>query len=155
MCLVVPHLVCQLRWSYCGPCKDFVEEFLQVADSMVIACVHHVPCISAVGHTSRFGHADRPCMYERHMLGLVHLRLQVVHEDHFQEVSSEQSSVGLIVITGPLEHVKCHTGGIWPTSTCGVHCDHVSCMGVKAYVLARRLVRRVWTVRATSFELVM
>ncbi len=102
MCLVVPRFVCHVRWSCCGPCKDFVEEFLQVTDSMVIACIHHVPCISAVSHISRFGHADRPRMYKRHMLGLVHPRQQAVHEDHFQKVSSEQPSDGLIVITGPL-----------------------------------------------------
>ncbi len=55
------------------------------------------------------------------MLRMVHLRMQVVHGDHFQEVSSEQPSDGPIVITEPLEHANCHFGGYWPTSICEVH----------------------------------
>ncbi len=39
--LAMLYLAYHLHWSCCGPCKDLVEEFLQVTDPMVITRAMH------------------------------------------------------------------------------------------------------------------
>ncbi len=74
------------------------------------------------------------------MLRMVHLRLQVVHADHFQEVSSHRSSDGSIGVTGPFEYVLVLVGQ--HRSVRFTYGDAL-CMVVEVHVLVQCLVGHV------------
>ena len=97
------------------------------------SCVNHISCVSYVGrlacvgalnHVSRIGHANRLCMH------------QLFHASHavggLSEIAGGPRGPLLkrfIVITGPYEHLRHHSGSSWSTSVCEVHCGHLSvCM---------------------------
>ena len=78
-----------------------------------------------------------------HLLLAVLLRLQVVREDHFGKVSSDQLSGGPTMSSGALEHAWCHSGGRWLTSVREVHWGHVSAIGPWAHALVLSPVDRI------------
>ena len=55
-------------------------------------------------------------MHKLYTLKMARLRLQVVLNDRFYKVFSEQLFDGLIVITEPFEHARYHSGAFWPAS---------------------------------------
>ena len=95
-------------------------------------------------------------MYKRYTLEMVHVRLWVVREDHFQKVSSEKPSDGSIMLSISLKHVRHHSGGHWPTSVCQVHWGHAIARGPSSSACAHGgPVGHVLTMRATSHVFTM
>ena len=71
------------------------------------------------------------------MLEMVHLSWQAAYEDRFHRVVADQPSVGLIVSTGPHEHVERHSDGCWPASLSEAHGGHTPlCARLPAHVLS-------------------
>ena len=114
-----PHGVVSARISLKNSCRSFIEWSSH-------AYIRR-KCVSSISHISRLDRANCLCMYKAHVAELVvRPRLQVVREDHFQKVSSEQPSDGLIVVSSSLVYVQHYSGGYWLTSVYEVHRDHVS-----------------------------